>query len=276
MLNMPRKRVLFIAPHADDIEIFCCYACQAAVNAGYEVHESLSCRDEYGTNRSGWHGRRLAKIRVHEMNEAAKAYGINVENQAKIKLHWLPYIDGHVPFNRKSVHQFQDLIQTIQPALIFGPDPFFPLDSHPDHLATGRNYYFALKNIPSNERPALMCFYQSFKSDFFLPVSSPSIAYNVRSKHRSQFHPLELLGLKLYGFVLGRSLNLGGKRVEKLRKITFLKNDNQIQESQNLWGLRLKRAFWCYSFGLGQAGSINFQDPPVTAIIEDYSKHGWP
>ncbi|MCP4761583.1 MAG: PIG-L family deacetylase, partial [archaeon] len=139
--------VLIICPHPDDGEIFAPQICIQAIKAGYEVHQLLSCCDEYGSSIDEFKGKRIQRIRKHEMICASKAYGVDQDGNAILKLHWANYIDGFVPFDKKSIDRYKKFILKIKPDIILGPDPFIHCDGHRDHIATGKNYYYALKSI---------------------------------------------------------------------------------------------------------------------------------
>ncbi|MHA1820133.1 MAG: PIG-L deacetylase family protein [Promethearchaeota archaeon] len=167
--NDKKKVVLFVSPHPDDIEFWAFDFCYQAVKAGWEVHQLLATCDEYGTPRNDFKGQRIQRIRRHEMQEAAKVYGIDpATNKPLVKLHWADYIDCFVPFNKHSVERFKKFFRKIHPDIILGPDPFLYLDAHRDHIATGLNYYFALKNLNKEERPKLMLYFQTTSPDFFI------------------------------------------------------------------------------------------------------------
>ena len=271
----PPKRILFIAPHADDIEILCNSTCQAAVKSQYQVHECLACADEYGTSRVDFRGRRLARIRKSEMNAVSKLYGTDKKGNAKITLHWMPYIDGFVPFTKESVSRYRRLILDLNPWLIFGPDPFFTIDSHPDHLNTGRNYYFALKSIPEHERPKLMLFFQTYRPDFYLPFGDMDLIYRTRIRHRSQFAPLLMKIFTYLGHFIKRSASNGGRLVDTFRKVVFEPNAHRLPEDKWLPLLRFRRGMWQYGFNFGQSRNDFYNVPGLAPILEDYRKNGW-
>ena len=79
-------KLLFVNAHPDDVEFTCASTCQQAVNLGWQVIQLLMTSDEYGTNRNDFKGKRIRRIRIHEMEEAAKVYGTNQDGSPKIKL----------------------------------------------------------------------------------------------------------------------------------------------------------------------------------------------
>lgn len=273
--NRQSQRILFINPHADDTEVLYSSTCQAAVNAGFEVHEVLSNADEYGTTRIEFRGRRMARIRKWEMNNAAKVYGINPDGTPKIILHWLKNIDGHDPFNLKAVKEYHDLILTIKPNAIFTPDPFFPMDRHPDHLHTGYCVYFALKRMSPTLRPKHMYFYQTLKADIVFPFQSSEVEYNARMAHRSQWSALLMKIFRVAGNIQKRSLLAFGKKADKFRRITFNSADHRPNQARLDGFTRFKLGLWTYLIKIGYQPPDYFKQPPVSTIYEDYSKNDW-
>jgi LmbE family N-acetylglucosaminyl deacetylase len=269
-------RILFIAPHADDIEVLCASTCQAAVDLGWEVHQNLSCADEYGTDRVDFRGRRLARIRKAEMAKVARTYGVDAADQARVHLHWMHYIDGHVPFSRESVRSYKKFILDLSPDIICGPDPFFTIDRHTDHMAVGRNYYFALKSMIPNQRPKIMLFYQSYLNNYFIRFSAWKRTLHLQMGHRSQFHPVLM---KIFGvagwFFWHRSVNCAWREADKYRRVTFDPEAHQIKLSWKDPGFILKHLFFTYLARFGQPPPGYYQKPPVAEILRDYAVRGW-
>lgn len=272
----PKKlTILLVAPHADDVEMFCPSACLSAVNAGWTVHESLACADEYSVPNPIYRGRRIAKMRKLEMKNAAKAYGTNPDGSPKIHLHWMQFIDGHVPFAPHSVRNYRTLIEEISPDIILGPDPFFPTDNHPDHVNTGKNMFYALKSMKTSRRPKRAYFYQTFHPDLYIPAGDSSIILRARVAHRTQFKPHSMKIMKNLEFLFKHPLQGRGKKVDSLREVKFNLNDNEIVENTWSWRLRVKKTFWRYLVPFGNLPPDFFKNPPVQQIRSDYEKNGW-
>ena len=273
---MSKRPILFIAPHADDIEVLCNSTCQAAVAASYPVHECLACADEYGTDKIKFRGRRIARIRKHEMYEVAKLYGTNSDGTPKIKLHWMPYIDGFVPFNKEAVARYKKLIEEIDPWLIIGPDPFLPIDTHPDHINTGYNFYYALKAIHKNKRPKLALFYQTTSPNIFLPFGNQDLIYKTRIRHRSQLPPLLMKIFTVFGQIFKRSIANGGRMADSFRIVEFSPKAHRLSEEKWTFRKRLKQGIWYYGIQFGNNGNQFYQDPGYDAIMADYNANGHP
>jgi LmbE family N-acetylglucosaminyl deacetylase len=221
---MKKPKALIICPHPDDGDIMAGEFSAQAVNAGWEVHELLMTTDEYGTTRNDFKGLRIKAIRKSEMIRASKVYGIDKNGNSLMKLHWAGYVDGFAPFTLKSIHRLQNFILKIKPDIIIGPDPFVHHDAHVDHMATGKNYYYALKWMSPSERPKKMLFFQSLMPDFFIPKLNSEIVFKARMAHKSQWSEQTV---KLYGTIQNflyffRWVKYSGARKsDGYRKITF-------------------------------------------------------
>jgi LmbE family N-acetylglucosaminyl deacetylase len=118
-------RLLIVNAHPDDTEFTCASTIKKCIDLGWEIFEILMTCDEYGTSRDDFKGYRIRKIRKHEMEEAAKVYGVNEDGKPKIKLIWFGEIDGYLPFNKKIFEKLKLKIKEINPD-IKSADAFFP------------------------------------------------------------------------------------------------------------------------------------------------------
>jgi LmbE family N-acetylglucosaminyl deacetylase len=218
-----KVKILFFSPHADDLEFGASLPCMQALKLGNEVIEVLMTNCEYGTSCVEFKGNRLKRIRMRELEKAAKIYEKQARNELKIVK--LGFIDGFLPLDEKSVNSVLKLIRDEKPRVIFAPDPWYAIDFHYDHLNTGRLVYFALKRLKKEELPQRIYFYYSFKTNLAIKYKYEDlkIAAEALAQHRSQITPLNikttLFFLKI--LLLTRYLkNRGfGKQVRKLRFI---------------------------------------------------------
>jgi LmbE family N-acetylglucosaminyl deacetylase len=226
---MGKPTALLICPHPDDGDIMAGEFSAQAVNAGWNVHELLMTTDEYGTTRNEFKGLRIKTIRKGEMIQASRKYGTDKNGNSLMQLHWANYVDGFTPFTRESVLRLQRFIRKISPDIIIGPDPFVHHDAHVDHMATGKNYYCALKWMNPSERPKMMLFFQSLMPDFFIPSLNADIVFKARMSHKSQWSEQTV---KIYG-TIQRFLYpfrlikyTGGRKSDGYRRVTFNLNDH--------------------------------------------------
>ena len=224
-------KLLIVNPHPDDAEFTCASTCQQAVDLGWEVYEILMTTDEYGHTRDDFKGNRIKRIRKHEMEEAAKVYGINPDGSPKIKLIWLGEIDGYLPFNRDVFLRLKQKILKIKPNIVISSDSFFSMDLHSDHNHTGWLVYLVIKSIEPKKRPTLLL-YHSYNTNFYIPIKDITIQVKAWSKHRSQTSPLSnklLLPLRKIFYLL-RKRKTGPIIAEGYRKVNFFKNENKIRK----------------------------------------------
>jgi len=183
-------RVLFFAPHADDIEMGAPFMCLEALKLGNNVIEVIMTMDEYGCSTNDFKGERIKRVRIHEMEKAADVYKKYTGNQ--IKLIWAGFIDGFLPLNKISLNFVLDIIRKEKPDIIFAPDPWYAIDFHRDHLNTARLVYFALKRLKKSELPKRVFFFYSFKTNISIRIrfKDVKIAIESMSQHKSQISPL--------------------------------------------------------------------------------------
>jgi LmbE family N-acetylglucosaminyl deacetylase len=168
-------RVLFLCAHADDAE-FCCGNTEIRLKKkGHELIIACMTGDEYGTTRDEFKGKRISRIRLREMERAAKNLGA--------KLDWIGYIDGYLPFNHQTFNKLKKYIQNIKPDIIFAPEPLFTLDFHTDHVTTGKLIYIALKQM---KHPPLLLYFHTFKPNYYIPCTEHTESLKTLSCHISQ------------------------------------------------------------------------------------------
>ncbi|MHA1649630.1 MAG: PIG-L deacetylase family protein [Candidatus Helarchaeota archaeon] len=187
-------RVLFLCAHADDAE-FCCGNTEVILaKKGHELIIACMTGDEYGTTRDEFKGKRIARIREKEMECAARKLGA--------RLDWLGFIDGYLPFNKKSFTVLKNYIKEINPDVIFAPEPLFTLDFHTDHVTTGKLIYLVLKQM---KNPPPLLYFHTFKANFYFPCIERKQALENLSCHVSQGMNRKTthVGQKIYQFLYG-------------------------------------------------------------------------
>ncbi len=199
--SVKKRKVLIVCPHPDDGEAFVSQLGIQSIKAGWDVHQVIATCDEYGTPINEFKGERISRIRRHEMLTAQKRYGLDSNGKPLLTLHWMDYVDGYVPHNKAAVNRLQKFILKINPDVIIGPDPFIYCDGHVDHMAVGKNYFFALKQLKQEERPKLMLFFQTLIPNIFLPKLFSKEIYYIREAHRSQWSRRMLRIVEIFNFV---------------------------------------------------------------------------
>lgn len=219
-----KKIVLLVCPHPDDGEAFSSQLCVQSIKIGWEVHQVLATCDEYGTSNKLLKGDRIRHIRRSEMLKAQKAYGLDSSGKPLVSLHWMDYIDGFVPHNIAAIVRLQKFILKLNPDIIIGPDPFVYYDGHVDHIAVGKNYFFALKWMDIAKRPRRMLYFQTLSPDYFLPRLHKDIVSKVRMGHASQWSPRMLKIIDKFNTVTQISFQLKYghfKLLEGYRQVSF-------------------------------------------------------
>lgn len=243
---MNRKKAMFFVPHADDLEIGAGLLCVSALKSDYDVIELLMSGCEYGTGRHEFRGKRLRRIRMAEVERAARVF--EQETGGSIDIKKLLYPDGFLPFNEGVISQAKEIILSEQPDIIFAPDPFYSMDYHRDHIQTGLIAYFALRSIKSPEIPNMIYFYYSFKTNMGIPceLSDIDIIRKAISNYRSQISPFDAGRLRfLLKLILKHSLHKHSSKYAKRVRACNVKK-SVSDEHPSLRGLREKLKYLFY------------------------------
>lgn len=136
-------KVVFIAPHPDDIEVFAGGAAIKHHAGGDETIEILLTRGEFGAI-SSWifksKRKSLAEQRWREAQEGASILGIG-------ELKFLGFVDREVGGEGVS-EKIKKAVEAENPDLIYAPEPEFSYYKHPDHLAAGRVIRESFTEVP--------------------------------------------------------------------------------------------------------------------------------
>ncbi|MBD3350273.1 MAG: hypothetical protein GF364_02190 [Candidatus Lokiarchaeota archaeon] len=232
------KVAVVVVPHEDDMEILGFHAVHWLIQQNYKIIEIVMTDGRFGLEMGSdgkplkpeFGGQRLKKIRRREMLCAAKNYGRKETGENYVDVVFMDYVDGFLPLNHKSIERLKQIILKYKPQVTIGMDPFYPIDSHHDHLNTGRNYYFALKSITPSERPEQMYYIQSYKNDVSIPMGSFDLQKKVLRCHQSQLSPLKIkyMGLMKYIYII-RSLFHPEHKIKAMRRVTFNLEENTIE-----------------------------------------------
>lgn len=223
--KVKKPRIFIFSPHIDDVEFGMPFFYVRALSLGFNVVEIVMTNSEFGTHELDFKGKRLKKIRIHELKKSIELFTNYADN--KTKLIRIDYIDGHLPINRKIIIQISDLIQKAVPDIIFAPDPWYILDHHPDHLNTGRLVYLALKKIEERYLPKKIYYFYTYNSDIFFRVhwKDRKIIYKAYNSFQSQVTPLQRKYLKLiYCYLYYRRFYKSGFFTENFREQPIMNN----------------------------------------------------
>lgn len=125
------KRVLCVQPHPDDNEIGMGGTIAVLSQQGCEIHYLTVTNGDQGNLDRTATPQQTAEMRRKEVEAAGRHLGASV-------FHYLDHGDGTlqdvVPLSTEIAH----VIRTVQPDVVFCPDPWLPYEGHYDHIVTGR------------------------------------------------------------------------------------------------------------------------------------------
>ncbi len=218
------KRYSFICAHPDDLEFFCGMFIRSAVKKGHDVEVVSMTRGEWGTLNKSFKGKKLARIRSKELQDAAAYHGV-----PKNKVKFLCLLDGRVKM-KEATMALRKYIKKRAPNVIFAPEYTFSVYTHSDHIVTGRATCFLLKREFTDPRPKLFV-YHSFKNNLYIRCDLRATG-KALGIHQSQvqvigmLYPLRWIFNILNGFYYYRRIIFmeGARRVffDKKIRVTLL------------------------------------------------------
>src|SRR5271169_4327905 len=114
------KTILLFTPHPDD-DTFCCAGTLALLaKNGNKIHIVIYTNDDKGSYDPDMTSEHLARIRMHEEEEACRIVGI-----PKDHIKWLEYHDGMLEYanTRDLVEEATGIIRHIRPEVVLSIDP---------------------------------------------------------------------------------------------------------------------------------------------------------
>src|SRR5579871_2270764 len=114
------KTILLFTPHPDD-DTFCCAGTLALLaKGGNRIRIVIYTNDDKGSYDPEMTSERLARIRMHEEEEACRILGI-----AKDSISWLEYHDGMLEYAnpRDLVEEVTRIIRQVRPDVVLSIDP---------------------------------------------------------------------------------------------------------------------------------------------------------
>lgn len=220
-------RVLFLAPHPDDIETF---ACGSAIKHSEMGDESIEIIMSYGEKSAvdeSLLGEKLAKIREKEGRRGAKILGMS-ELQfldfedigisgTEDKSAWWTWTTPGIDWKNYKI--LKDKIFEINPDLVYSPSHKRSPYRHKDHLATGMMTITACKEM---DNPPLVRLYHGLCPDRIIDVSDYlDRIKKARDVHQSQEFMIRPLSQVLNAFSRFRGLRMGCKYGEGFIEIQF-------------------------------------------------------
>lgn len=182
---MRERRVSFICAHPDDLELMVPSFIRFAVKKNYNIEIISLTKGEFGTFDKNLKGKKLASIRVKELQNASRLHGVPKE-----KVKFLGLIDGGVTIP-KAIKVLRKYLQNRKPDIIFVPEYNFSVYVHSDHINTGKAACILLKKEITSPRPILFT-YHSFKNNGFIRTNMRSTGKAIK-EHRTQFQVIGYL-----------------------------------------------------------------------------------
>jgi LmbE family N-acetylglucosaminyl deacetylase len=225
MHHSKKPTIMIFSPHIDDKEFGLPFFYINMLKLGFNVIEVIMTNGELGTHELEFKGKRLKKIRIHELEKSIEVFTYSTKNQTHVIR--MNYLDGHLPLNKDVVTNVLRIIREKSPDLIFAPDPWYILDHHSDHLNTGTVVFLALKQIEASFLPKKVFYYYTFSSDHFFQVhwKNKEIIFEAYDQFKSQVSPLQKKFLKfIYLYLYFRRYFKSGDFTENFREQPIIKN----------------------------------------------------
>ena len=118
--EMHGKTILLFTPHPDD-DTFCCAGTLSLLaKNGNNVRIVIYTNDDKGSYDPEMTSERLARIRMHEEEDACRILGIPKQN-----ISWLEYHDGMLEYanTRDLVEEVTAIIRRVRPEVVLSADP---------------------------------------------------------------------------------------------------------------------------------------------------------
>ena len=207
---MDLKKVLFVGPHPDDIEIACGGIVKKLIDNGTEVHFLIVTDGGSGSNDPNLTIENLKSIRYQESLDAGNYLGV-----ASVDV--LDFPDGGIYDFHNMVKEIAAKILAILPDGICCPDPLLPTETHPDHLncakATGAaltvakfrfsSERYGIEVTTEQQLPAgtNLFYYFTHRPNLIIPISEEELETKIKAimHHKSQIDEnFEKIKLYLY------------------------------------------------------------------------------
>lgn len=153
----PKRRVLAIGAHPDDVELGCAGALRAHVLAGDWVHVLTLCMGEAGGERS---------VREAESLRAAQILGVSL-TMSTLR-------DSSISEGPETISVIEEVVKRINPTVIYTHSPH---DAHQDHRNVFRATVVAARQVAS-----LMCYQSPSATIEFRPTRFTEISGTLEMK----------------------------------------------------------------------------------------------
>ena len=135
------KKFLVISPHPDDLDFGCGGTIARLVEEGNTVEELIVSDGSKGSHKIGLDGKKLARIRAKEEQEAAKVLGA-------ARVYFLGEKDGELENTRVLRKKIVAVCRKVKPHIVLSGEPFHRFEnmyrSHRDHRVVAEAVFDAI------------------------------------------------------------------------------------------------------------------------------------
>lgn len=204
------KRALCVQPHPDDNEIGMGGTVARLAAEGCEVHYLTVTNGDLGLFAPGMTHETLAAVRREESRAAGERLGVR-------HFHAFNLPDGSLSDVPSLAGRIAEVIRTVQPDVIFCPDPWVRYEAHWDHIVTGLATAQAFTNCTLIHYPRgtetlpwlcpAIAFYYTQSPNTAVDVAATFEAkFEAMALHRSQLNEEQLGMYRLYFTLRGQKL----------------------------------------------------------------------
>jgi len=216
-------KYLFISAHPDDLEFSCANLMRYLTSKKHNVEILCLTKGEFGTYDAELVGPSLAKVRVKELQKAAKINGVPPD-----KIHFADIIDGFLKFTKSNIKIVKEWLNQIQPDIIFAPEAYYAYYWQQDHINCGRLLYRIFSSYQNELVKPIksLFFYASLKPNVYWPFNDLTLGKGSLYQHKSQLYFLKWM-IPFYSmekFNFYRKKIGGWNYVEPYRRISKKKN----------------------------------------------------
>ncbi|MFC4558006.1 PIG-L deacetylase family protein [Virgibacillus kekensis] len=217
------KRVLILAPHMDDETIGLGGTIKKHKKYGADVYCVFVT--DGASSVSDIEKEELSNIRKQEMTLVKDILGIN-------HIYYMDLPDGNVKSNKESLAYLKDIIQEVNPDIIYTP-PF--VDAHKDHIATNKIVADTLEKLDKKYSIRL------YEVNCPLPKEKINIVVDVTEEYSDKVEAIEVFKSQVIAFDGFLFLNeikkhmIQNKKSQKVETFLEVSSDQYINKMNQIW-----------------------------------------
>ena len=206
------KRALCVQPHPDDNEIGMGGTVAKLAAEGCQVHYLTLTNGDLGLFAPGMTHAQLAAARRQEAQAAGKRLGV-------AEFHFFDEPDGSLSDVPTLAGRIAEVIRTVQPDVLFCPDPWVRYEAHYDHIVAGLATAQAFTNCtlmayPRGTQtqpwlcPAIGFYYTQAPNTVVDVAATFEAKFEAMALHRTQLNAEQLQMYRLYFTLRGQKLGM--------------------------------------------------------------------